>query len=76
MQIFIKLYGNLKDYAPGDRPHFTLRLDPGATLADLYRVLAIADVPHVVLINGRRSSKAESLSDGDTLVFMPPISGG
>ena len=76
MQIFVKLYGDLKRHAPGDQPHFTLNLDPGATLKDIHRMLAIPEGHHVSLINGRRSSTDATVADGDTLVLLPPISGG
>ena len=76
MQIIVKLYGNLKGYAPGDQPNFSLRLEPGATLEDIFRMLAIPEGHHVALINGRRSSPDASVADGDTLVLLPPISGG
>jgi molybdopterin converting factor small subunit len=76
MRIEVKLYGYLKKHAPGDRNHFPLSLDPGATLADLYRVLAIPEGRHIALVNGRRSGTDTVFADGDTLVIMPPISGG
>ena len=76
MQIIVKLYGDLKDYAPGDQPHFALGLQPGATLEDILRMLAIPEGHHVALINGRRSSPDATVADGDTLVLLPPISGG
>jgi molybdopterin converting factor small subunit len=76
MQIFVKLYGDLKRHAPGGQPHFTLNLDPGATLKDVRRMLAIPKGHHVSLINGRRSSPDAPVADGDTLVLLPPVSGG
>ena len=76
MQIFIKLYGDLKRYAPGDESQFTLRLEPGATLEDIHRMLAIPEGHLTALINGRRSGTDATVSDGDTLVLMPSISGG
>jgi molybdopterin converting factor small subunit len=76
MKIFVKLYGDLKRHAPGDQPHFTLNLDPGATLNDINRMLAIPEGQPVFLINGRRSSTDATVADGDTLVLLPPISGG
>jgi molybdopterin converting factor small subunit len=76
MQIFVTLYGDMKRHAPGDQPHFALNLDPGATLKDIHRMLAIPEGHHVSLINGRRSDREVKLADGDTLVFMPQISGG
>lgn len=76
MQIFVTLYGDLKRHAPGDQPHFALELDPGATLKDIHRMLAIPEGQHVTLINGRRSIPDATVADGDTLVLLPPISGG
>ncbi|MDP4858461.1 MAG: MoaD/ThiS family protein [Desulfobacterales bacterium] len=76
MQIFVKLYGDLKRHAPGDQPNFTLNLDPGTTLKDIHRMLAIPKGQHVSLINGRRSNPDAPVADGDTLVLLPPISGG
>ncbi|MGD8368593.1 MAG: MoaD/ThiS family protein [Desulfobacterales bacterium] len=76
MNIQVKLYGDLRRHAPGDEPQFTLRLQPGAILEDIQRMLAVADAPHIALINGRRSTKEAAVADGDTLVLMPLISGG
>jgi molybdopterin converting factor small subunit len=76
MQIMVKLYGDLKRYAPGDQPRFTLSLDPEATLMDIYRRLSIPQGQHLALINGRRSEPEASVADGDTLVLLPPTCGG
>ncbi|CAB5109933.1 hypothetical protein D3OALGA1CA_1962 [Olavius algarvensis associated proteobacterium Delta 3] len=76
MEIVVKLYGDLKRYAPGDRPHFALRLETGSTLENIFRILAIPEGHHTALINGRRSSPDATVANGDTLVIMPLISGG
>ncbi|WP_372682060.1 MoaD/ThiS family protein [Desulfosarcina sp.] len=76
MQIFIQLYGDLKRYAPGVQSKFTLMLERGATLGDVHEMLAIPEKDHVSLINGRRSDRNARFEAGDTLVLMPPISGG
>ncbi|MCG6894296.1 MAG: MoaD/ThiS family protein [Desulfobacteraceae bacterium] len=76
MQIFIKLYGELKGHAPGDQSQFALRLEPGTRLDDIQRLLAVSPDRHIALINGRRSTGDATFADGDTLVLMPPISGG
>jgi molybdopterin converting factor small subunit len=76
MQIFVELFGDLKRHAPGGQPHFTLNLDPGATLEDIHRILAIPEGQYVSLINGRRSKPDAPVADGDSLVLLPPISGG
>ncbi len=76
MRIEVRLYGDLKKYAPGDQPQFALRLEPGATVDDICRMLAISEGHHITLINGRRSGTDATVANGDTLVFMPLISGG
>jgi molybdopterin converting factor small subunit len=76
MRIEVKLYGDLKKYAPGGSNQFSLSLDPGATLGCVNRMLSIPKGDHVSLIIGRRSDQDATIADGDTLVFMPQISGG
>jgi molybdopterin converting factor small subunit len=76
MRIEVKLYGDLKKYAPGDHNQFSLSLEPGATVGCVHRMLSMKKVDHVSLINGRRSDQDVKLADGDSLVFMPQISGG
>ena len=76
MQIFVKLYGELKRHAPGDQSQFALRLEPGTCLEDIQRLLAVPGDRHIALINGRRSTADATFDDGDTLVLLPLISGG
>jgi molybdopterin converting factor small subunit len=76
MEITVKLFGELKHSVPGDRNNFTLKLIPGTSLVHIYKILSIPEGEHVALINGRRSDPDAKLANGDTLVLMPPISGG
>ena len=76
MRIEVKLYGDLKRYAPGGQTQFRPMLQAGATLEALLKQLSIPDGRHVALINGRRATQATRFKDGDTLVLIPPISGG
>lgn len=76
MRIDVKLYGELKKYAPGDKTAFVLTLKRGATLQDVLKSLCIPDEHHVSLINGRRAHQTTRFDGGDTLVMFPPISGG
>lgn len=75
MRINVKLYGDLKRYSPCNKSNFILRLETGATLEDVQKLLSIPD-HHVSLINGRRVGIDAMFAYGDTLVLMPPISGG
>lgn len=76
MRIDIKLYGDLKKYAPGGPSQFSMTVPPGTTLADIHAMLAIPGDFHISLINGRRTDGEARLHEGDTLVLMPPIAGG
>ena len=75
-QIEVRLYGDLKKYAPGDQTTFILNLDPGATLADVLAGLNVPDGIHVSLVNGRRVPKDIPLQGGAVLVLFPVVSGG
>ena len=76
MQIHVKLYGDLKKYAPGEQTDFVLTLEPGATLGDALKMVSIPMDRYVSLINGRRATTEDRIEGGDILVLFPPVSGG
>jgi molybdopterin converting factor small subunit len=76
MQIDVKLYGDLKKFAPGGQTNFVLTLNPGATLGDVLRMVSMPMERCVSLINGRRATIEAVIEDGDILVLFPPVSGG
>ena len=76
MQIDVKLYGDLKKFAPYRQTNFLLTLNSGATLGQVLRMLSIPMERCVSLINGRRATTDAVIADGDILVLFPPISGG
>jgi molybdopterin converting factor small subunit len=76
MRIVVKLYGDLKMHAPGDRNQFALTVTRGTTLGDIHEMLAIPEHAHVSLINGRRAHQKSRFEEGDTLVMFPPLAGG
>lgn len=76
MRIHIKLYGDLKKYAPGGLSQFSMTVPPGTTLANIHAMLAIPGDFHISLINGRRADGQARFEAGDTLVLMPPLAGG
>jgi hypothetical protein len=71
-----RLCSDLKKYAPDDQTNCKLSLDPGVSLGDIHKMLSIQKGDHVSLINGQRAAPYELFKDGDTLVRLPPISGG
>jgi len=77
MQITVKLFANLRKYAPGDNNVFTMTVDPETTIDSLLKQLKIpAGVDRVILVNGRRGKEERTLADGDTLTLFPPMTGG
>ena len=77
MQITVKLFANLRKYAPGDNNVFTIAVDPETTINSLLKQLKVpAGVDRVILINGRRRKEETILFDGDTLTLFPPMTGG
>jgi molybdopterin converting factor small subunit len=76
MRILVKLYGDLKMYAPGDRNPFELSVPQETTLGGIHAMLAIPGHAHVSLINGRRAHRESRFEEGDTLVMFPPLAGG
>jgi molybdopterin converting factor small subunit len=76
MRIDIKLYGDLKKYAPSGLSEFSMTVPPATTLADIHAMLAIPGDDHISLINGRRTGRETRLEEGDTIVLMPPLAGG
>jgi len=76
MQIDVKLYGDLKKFAPGGQTDFVLTLNSGATLGDVLKMVSIPMDRCVSLINGRRATIEAPIEDGDILVLFPPVSGG
>ncbi len=81
MRVRVRLFASLREAA--GRGEAELRLSPGATAEDAWQRLA---AEHPALASNRASLAAAVnrryarfdtvLSDGDELVFLPPVSGG
>ncbi|UCF83456.1 MAG: MoaD/ThiS family protein [Desulfobacteraceae bacterium] len=77
MRIWIRLFANLKKYAPGGDSNFNLELGSGATVGRLLESLDVpAPVKAVILVNGRHAKEETQLADGDTVILFPPMAGG
>ena len=76
MDITVKLYGDMKQYAPGDSNQFTLTLELRTELQDVMKQLSIPVSGSVVLVNGRRVDPEYCFQSQDKLVIFPEISGG
>ena len=77
MQITVKLFANLRKYAPEENNVFTMAVDPETTINSLLKQLNVpAGVDRVILVNGRRGKEETILFEGDTLTLFPPMTGG
>ncbi len=76
MKISVKLYGDMAQYAPGENDQFILTIEPGSSLQNILKHLAIPASGYVSLINGRRVDSAYCFQNGDTLVLFPELCGG
>lgn len=79
MKIEVRLFANLAGYLPrgtrGDA--VTLDVADAATVADVVRGLAIpADLPGLLLVNGRDAAPDRRLHPGDVVAIVPPLAGG
>jgi molybdopterin converting factor small subunit len=77
MNITLKLYTVLREYAPEDLIDNTLSIPDNSKVVDVINMLKIPDeLPKIILINGAQKKPESELSDGDELSIFPPISGG
>ena len=77
MEVTVKLYNRLRDYAPDEKNVFSIRLPEGASVNALLQRLNIpASVQRTLLVNGQRVDENATLSTGDEVVMMSLIEGG
>ncbi|MEE9421149.1 MAG: MoaD/ThiS family protein [Desulfatiglandaceae bacterium] len=77
MRVQIRLFSNLRQYAPGDGGTFQSELGVGATVHRLMEELEIpSSVKRVILVNGYHGKEDTVLTDGDTVTLFPPMAGG
>ena len=77
MEVKVKLYSEMKRYAPGEQTDFSLTFASGTTVGDvLIRLKIPSTIQQVVLLNGKRANASTELDEQSTLVLFPPISGG
>ena len=76
MNVTIRLFAGLRERAGTDR--LALDLPEGAVVADALARMQdlIRDVPVVMAINQEYADNAHTLTAGDELALIPPVSGG
>jgi len=77
MELEIKLFSDLKRYAPGSKNVFSISITSGATVDDALKALKVPeDVPKVTILNGRRADTNTIIEPQSILVVFSSVSGG
>lgn len=77
MELEIRLYNEFKKYSPEIDYVFSMSFAAGDTVEDVLRALKFpADMPSVVLLNGRRVDADTRINSESKLVVFSPVSGG
>lgn len=77
MIVKLKFFAGLREYLPADESPHLAELEPGAVVADVFRIYGVpADKPRIILVNGRHAEPDHVLADGDLLSVFPPVAGG
>jgi molybdopterin synthase sulfur carrier subunit len=77
MKITFRLFADLRSYFPLADGFGELDLDEASTVRTVSDVLGIpTETERVILLNGRHAKENTRLSEGDTLTFFPPMTGG
>ena len=77
MNVTVRLYATLRDFAPGRGASVTVELPDAATIADVVKALGI---PHsavrLAFVDGISRDDTCVLKPGDEIGLFPPIAGG
>ncbi len=79
MKIESALYATLSRYLPpgAQNRKAVIEVRDGATVREVMNQLGIpADLPNILLANGRQAPDSTVLKDGETLSVFPPLAGG
>lgn len=77
MQISVRLFGYMKQYAPEEGASFNMTFNTDSTVGDVLQALKIpVSTEKTVLLNGRRVNRKNPIGDGASLVIFPHIEGG
>ena len=77
MQISVRLFGSMKQYAPDGEASFTMTFATGFMVGDVLLSLKITpSIEKTVLLNGRRVDETHPIEDGGLMAIFPHIEGG
>jgi molybdopterin converting factor small subunit len=79
MKVEVALYATLSKYLPpgAQNRKAVIEVKDGATVREVMNQLGIpADLPNILLVNGRQAPDGTILKDGETVSIFPPLAGG
>ena len=77
MQIEVKVFANLRKYAPQSTNPLTVTIEDGATAKELIAKIRIPqEKVQVIAVNGSNRSLDYPLSAGDQVALFPEMAGG
>ncbi len=77
MQIILKLYGNLKQYAPQRKENAQMEIESGLPIRSLLAQLGVPDSNvWMCAINDQVVADSTALREGDVLEVFEPVGGG
>lgn len=79
MKIEVALFATLSKYLPpgAQNRRAVIEVKDGATVREVMDQLGVpADLPNILLVNGRQAPDQTVLGDGETLSVFPPLAGG
>ena len=79
MDIEVRLFATFRDYLPAGSAGFAYKkaLNGQTTVQDVIDELKLpANIPKIIIVNGRHSNQDYVLADGDILSIFPPVAGG
>jgi len=77
MHITLKLYGNLKKYAPNQKENAQIEIENGLSIRALLSRLGVPDADvWICAINDAVVDEIAQLNEGDVLEVFEPVGGG
>jgi molybdopterin converting factor small subunit len=77
MKITFRLFANLRSFSLSTDGCGELEIAEGSTVRTVSDVLGLPpETERVILLNGRHAKEMTRLSEGDSLTFFPPMTGG
>jgi len=79
MKIEVALFATLSKYLPpgAQNRRAVIEVEDGSTVRDVLNQLGVpAELPNILLVNGRQAPETTVLKAGETLSVFPPLAGG